>query len=519
MNKLVTKFSIIISGAIILLLMIIIVTVSISLNKLQNEQVSFFTNILQNKQNEEQKILYDNLELKSKSLLVFLCDNLKDVILNYDYERLKILLSEAEKDSEIAYISIKTPDGEILYQPKEKISDAKISQKIEFKGEVLAIAEIGIKHDLVKQKCKELSLSIKNMVDVNFKLKEALKNKFLVKVLLLSITSLLCILGIIYYLLTLIITAPIEHLVLIADNVAKENYDYTVNLKSNDEIGILGRYLNIMIKSLKEKKNEISNKINHLNEILLQVAETSKNLSNSAVVLSRASHVLGTDASSQLSSLNNVSQLVDFGLSQSRKNASYSSEGDSIANLAYQSVEEAQSQMSEMVNSIMEMKTSSIQIIKVINTIEQIASETSLLALNASIEAARAGNYGRGFAVVAEEVSNLASSTAKSSAQIEELITDSVSKIEKSTEISNLTANSLKTIVEYISKTKIQVSEIASISKEHAISFEQINKAVHDMNFLTKHNSDNANEIAASAENILIQAMVLKDLISKFSAK
>ncbi|WP_254890389.1 methyl-accepting chemotaxis protein, partial [Cronobacter sakazakii] len=132
---------------------------------------------------------------------------------------------------------------------------------------------------------------------------------------------------------------------------------------------------------------------------------------------------------------------------------------------------------------------SSKKIADITSVINSIAFQTNILALNAAVEAARAGEQGRGFAVVAGEVRNLASRSAEAAREIEALITESVERIEKGSELVNAAGDSMAEIYRGVSNVSTIIKQIASASEEQSKGISQVGVAITQMDTVTQQNA------------------------------
>lgn len=171
--------------------------------------------------------------------------------------------------------------------------------------------------------------------------------------------------------------------------------------------------------------------------------------------------------------------------------------------------------MKAMIN----INKSSQKIADIIDEIDTIASKTSLLALNASVEAARVGTAGRGFAVVAENIGKLAEDSSKSSVSTRELIESAIAEIKSGNKIAETTKISLEEVVEGIKVLGESSKSVSEASTIQAGSMKDINSGIEEIAGVAQNNSAVAEETSATSEELSAQSAVLNDLVRKFKLK
>ena len=238
-----------------------------------------------------------------------------------------------------------------------------------------------------------------------------------------------------------------------------------------------------------------------------QVAQASRQLSGISQDTASAS-------SQQASSLEETSASLEEMGSMTRQNVDNSEQANQSMKEAIKLVKEGVDSMRRMSETIDEIGGSAKRSAKIMRSIDDIASQTNLLALNAAVEAARAGEAGKGFAVVADEVRNLAQRSADSARETSELIDNSQSHAEAGVSVAQVVAMSLDAIEEIVSRAGLLVDEITAASREQYQGIEQVNMTMSEMDKVVQQTSANAQESASAARELFEQADEMTGLVN-----
>jgi len=340
------------------------------------------------------------------------------------------------------------------------------------------------------------------------------------------------IIGTLTYFVTRYAFAPLDQVVRAADEISKGVLKVQVDITSNNEIGTLAKSFNRMVVNVRE----IVTKINTTSSTL---ADNSGQLQATAEDLHKGSQDLNSQTDQVVTAMTEVSQTnMDVAKNASSaadaaKNSSRTAvQGKSVIEVTAESMTNIEKTVKSAATTIEELGKSSAQIGEIVAVINSIADQTNLLALNAAIEAARAGEQGRGFAVVADEVRKLAERTGQATKDIVERIshiqtatTESVDamrkgggEVQKGVGLARDASTSLDLIVQASNVSMDMVQRIAAAIEQQSAASEQVTQSMESISSITKRAMASSDNIQQASVELARLTSQLHDMTAWFKA-
>lgn len=299
-----------------------------------------------------------------------------------------------------------------------------------------------------------------------------------------------------------VLLRPLQRIMAHIQTIADGDLTHEIEAEGRSEMGQLAAGLKTMQQSLIRTVSA--------------VRDNADSIYTGAGEISAGSSDLSSRTEQQASALEETAASMEQLTATVRQNTDNARQATGLAKTASETARKGGRVVDNVVNTMNDIAESSEKIVDITSVIDGIAFQTNILVLNAAVEAARAGEQGRGFAVVAGEVRTLASRSAQAAKEIKVLIENSVSRIDTGSTQVREAGETMKEIVNAVTRVTDIMGEIASASDEQSKGIEQVAQAVSEMDSVTQQNASLVEESAAAAAALEDQANELRQAVAAF---
>jgi methyl-accepting chemotaxis protein len=534
MMKITTKLTLAVSSAALLLVGSI---VGLNLNnarQAQDKLISTFVAAAKESSRTNTAYIEEITRRKAELLSESLAHTASGLLMNYDFDTLKLLAKANQKDPDIAFVTFYDDQGKALNEVGNGECCVVIERKITSDDEVLGRMVVGLDLSILRAKSTEMDAAI---TALQAEVREKGAAEFSATVMTTVIISLLglAILIAISAFTARSILMPLNQILAVVKDLSEGDGDLTrrLNVNTKDETGELAQCFNQFM-------DKLHGIILHVRDSVARVSDAAAGLSSATATSRRnleqqqqQTDQVATAITQMTSTVQEVNRSAEKAATAAKESTMLADDGKKVVAGTVAAIRQIADDVESTADVMRKLKLGSENIGEVLVVIKGIAEQTNLLALNAAIEAARAGEQGRGFAVVADEVRTLAQRTQKSTNEIEQIIlalqteaNEAAAAASQSSEGAKTTmvkaseaGNALDAIIGAVRTISDMNTQIATASEEQSVVADEIGRNVTVIQTVSEESAKTAVESAQSGSNLNALSEELRGIVQQFRLK
>lgn len=346
-----------------------------------------------------------------------------------------------------------------------------------------------------------------------------------------------------------ILNSSISELQTASAQMASGNFDVHISYTSEDELGSLADSMRYMVDTThaiisdtgklltdmadgdftvhteigeryigiyENLKSAMQNLKYHLSETIQGISNVAGQVNTGAAQLAQSAQQLATGATDQAGAIEELTATIESVTNMAKDNAAETQKAAQNAGMIADEALQGKEEVNHLIDAMNQISTTSREIENIIADIEDIASQTNLLSLNASIEAARAGEAGKGFAVVADQIGQLAANSARSAVNTKELIAKALEEIANGNKITQNTAKVLEKVLSSMNSIKEAAQKSSTGSQSQADMMQKVSLGIEQISAVIQTNSATAQQTSATSQELTSQSETLSSMVGAF---
>ena len=453
----------------------------------------------------------------------------------YDIGTLQRYAQVVHEDSQISYVGFLNNQGKPFASQGDKAKanpENMIQGRVEAEGLYLGDVIVAYNFNDFEQQVADIREENTKNMQLMIKAKDGALSTAKISFIIIILVVALCITAMIYFMFKFIVINRLQSLEHRLKDIAEGEGDLTqrVQVQGTDSIDRLGIYFNGFLDTVHNTMKQVASAVNHLNTRSEAMGDMTNENKRDILLQKEQVDQAATAVTQMSASIREVAQNASLAAESAQQADEEAQSGYQVVSDTIQAINTLADVVDKATEVIHKVESDSVSIGAILDVIRGVAEQTNLLALNAAIEAARAGEQGRGFAVVADEVRTLAQRTQESTQEIQQMIEQlqkgtsaavgvmeqGRNQVQASVDIAGKAGESLRVITASVSQIMDMNTQIAGAAEEQNSVSEEINKNIISISSVSDKAADVAQQTLESSEKLSNLSFELQSLVGNF---